>query len=60
MNVELVLSPDEEEIEQELQRSVADDPLKIEQVHDPYAGLLITTIDGLCQHNDTTNGTGRP
>ena len=43
LNVELSLSPDEEEIEAVLQSriSVALTPLKIEQSPDPYAGLLV-------------------
>ena len=47
LKVALVLSPEEEEIERELQDriSVALSPLKIKQIADPYAGLLISSID---------------
>ena len=47
IKVALSLSPDEEELERELQNriSVALAPLKIEQITDPYAGLLVSSID---------------
>ena len=47
LKVALVLSPEEEEIERELQDriSVALSPLKIKQIADPYAGLLVSSLD---------------